>query len=75
MDDQSNPVAVICPGFVDRKTFNKAYRNEWDGDLYDKETWDRERRYEFYIPHKTKAWKRVDAGTKGARKFTVMPWD
>lgn len=74
-DDSGNPTLVTHPGHVDLKTFNRAFSREWTADPYLKREWDKDRRFEYYISHKTKPWKRVDPGTKGAKKFTVIPWD
>lgn len=73
-DGQGNPTLITCKGHVSFKTFNAAMLNEWTSDPLTKEDRDR-MRYEYYIPHATKVWKRVDGETKGARKFTVMTWD
>lgn len=73
-DSSGNPSLVTFPGHVSFEMFNAAHQNEWVCDPIEKERRD-EMRYEYYIPHKTKAWRRVDGKTKGARKFTVMAWD
>ena len=73
-DGDGNPILVTCRGHVSFKEFNKAMLKEWESDPIPKERRN-EMRYEYYIPHKTKAWKRVDGTTKGARKYTVMAWD
>ena len=75
VDSDGNPTVVTYPGHVDRKTFSKGHSLEWSSDPYSAKYWKESRRYEYYIPHKTKAWKRVDAGTRGAKPFTVLPWD
>ncbi len=69
-----NPGLITFPGHVSFKEFSAAMLREWESDPIPKERRD-EMRYEYYIPHKTKPWKRVDGKTKGARKFTVMAWD
>lgn len=69
-----NPSLITLQGHVSFKEFNAAMLREWNADPIEKERRN-EMRYEYYIPHKTKAWKRVDGKTKGARKYTVMAWD
>lgn len=73
-DSTGNPTIVTYPGHVSFKTFNKAHLQEWNTDPIEKER-EADMRYEYYIPHKTKNWKRVDGETKGAKKFTTMSWD
>lgn len=75
VDKNESPTCITCPGHVSLKTFNKALANEWEGDPYDKKHWKENRRFEYMIPHKTKQWKYVDPGTKGAKKVTVLIWD
>lgn len=74
-DRSGNPTLITCPGHVGREKFNAAMDKEWQGDHYSKNEWERLRRYEFYIPSKTRQWKCVDAGTKGSKKFTTIVWE
>jgi hypothetical protein len=73
-DLHGNPTLITCRGHVSFPVFNKAMLREWQADPIPKESRD-QMRYEYYIPHPKKAWKRVDGQTKGARKYTVMAWD
>lgn len=73
-DRQGNPTIITVPGHVSFEEFNAAMLKEWKSDPIEKERRN-EMRYEYYIPHPKKAWKRVDGKTPRARKYTVMVWD
>lgn len=69
-----NPAWVLCPGHVDIKTFNKAFKAEgWSGaGDYKKE----DIFYEYWTFNRlTKHWKKAIPSAIGARKVTVCRWD
>lgn len=67
---EDNPAWSLCPGHVNAKTFNKAYEAEgWEGDTVTKD----DLKYEYWKRTRT-GYRKVEAGTKGAKPFTVMEW-
>lgn len=70
-----NPIAVICPGHVDAKIFNKAFKAEgWSGDPYK----DSDMEYVYLLEKQRKkgtSYRRVKATTPGAKPYTWVRWD
>ncbi len=77
--DESNPSTVVCPGHVGQKVFNQAFRAEgWKpGGAYKQ----KDLKYTYMVKRKPRnKWsnfrmKEVPPQTKGARPYTVTPWD
>ncbi len=70
-DRSGNPCAVLCPGHVAARTFNKAFGNEWSepGNYTNNDL-----KYEYWIVTERK-FKKVTPETLNAKKFTVTFWD
>lgn len=81
LDGVGGPVAVLCKGHVDQKTFNQAFKNEgWDCANYKQ----KELSY-VYGTLKEIKFKNGEGGyrwsgpkkptDKGVKPFTITPWD
>lgn len=74
MDD--NPSVVICPGHVDVKTFNKAYKSEGWGDIGTYKQDDLKYVYCIEKPlKKGSRYKQVAPNVEGAKPYTWTSWD
>lgn len=66
-----DPCFVLCPGHVDKKTFNQAFKNEgWDQASYKQD----DLRYEYWA-QTGKSFKKSLPTKKGSKKFTTAFWD
>jgi len=73
---QDNPISVICPGHVNLKTFNRAFKAEGWSDIGDYEKV--EYIYGVKIPARKRGewkFKQVPPETKGAKPYTWTSWD
>lgn len=71
-DKTDDPLCVICPGHVDHKTFNKAFKEEGWNDIGHF----RQDCLAYVYMIKTKdIYKKVPPSKKGAKPFTWTPWD
>jgi len=72
-----DPVTVVCPGHVDAKTFNQAFKNEgWsERGSYSKD--DIKYIYGIFVPKKDGefTFKMCSPTKVGAKKFTWTSWD
>lgn len=73
-----DPSHVVCPGHVDIKTFNQAFKNEgWDSVGHYKKD---EISYIYAVKQEANAngrfkFKEVAPNSPGAKKFTISRWD
>lgn len=74
-----DPVSVICPGHVDAKTFNQAFKNEgWKSPGQYKQA---DLKYIYMTKRKSKNpdythfFKQVSPSVKGAKPYTSTSWD
>lgn len=73
-DREKNPTVVICPGHIEARKFNSAFKNEgWKGTSDYKQS---EIRYEYWkVAAGGKRFYRTVPGRFGAKPYTVTSWD
>lgn len=69
----ADPSLVLCPGHVDQKTFNQAFKNEgWSEPGGYKQ---RDLEYGYFKKRKNGAFVRSVPGKEGVKPFTFANWD